>query len=79
MDKEAKRTGNVYHYERTENARQTWVQRDDVVGPEQFDQILQAIEPHICTKYTKMGGSGLIGCLIGIFNNFFILDRGFAL
>ena len=38
------------------------------MGSEQFDQILQAIEPHICKKCTKMGGDGLIGCLI--FNNF---------
>ena len=35
------------------------------MGSEQFDQILQAIEPHICKKCTKMGGDGLIGCLIG--------------
>ena len=33
MDKEAKRTGNVYHYERTKNARYTWVQRVDADGP----------------------------------------------
>ena len=25
------------------------------IGPEQFDQILQEIEPHICKKCTKMG------------------------
>ena len=35
------------------------------MGPEQFDQILQEIEPHICKKCTKMGVDGLIGCLIG--------------
>ena len=35
------------------------------MGPEQFDQILQAIEPHIWKKYTEKGGDGLIGCLIG--------------
>ena len=35
------------------------------MGPEQFDQILQEIEPHICKDCTKMGGDGLIGCLIG--------------
>ena len=34
------------------------------MGPEKFDQILQAIEPHICKKCTKMGGDSLIGCLI---------------
>ena len=33
------------------------------MGPEQFDQILQAIEPHIFKKCTKM--DGLIGCLTG--------------
>ena len=38
------------------------------MGPVEFDQILQAIEPHICKKCTRMGGDGLIGCLI--FNNF---------
>ena len=65
MDKETKRTGNVYHYERTKNARYTWVQEMMRMGPEQFDQILQAVEPHIFTKCTKMGGDGLIGCLIG--------------
>ena len=58
MDKEVKRTETVYHNERTKNAR--YIQRDDAVGPEQFDQILQAIEPHICQKCTKMGGDGLI-------------------
>ena len=30
------------------------------MGSEQFDQILQAIEPHICKKCKKMGGDGLI-------------------
>ena len=35
------------------------------MGPEKFDQILQAIEPDTCKKCTKMGGDGLIGCLIG--------------
>ena len=30
------------------------------MGPVEFDQILQAIEPHICTKWTKMAGDGLI-------------------
>ena len=35
------------------------------LGPEQFDQILQAIEPHICKKCTKMGGDGLKCRLIG--------------
>ena len=35
------------------------------MGPEQFDQILQAIEPHICKKCTKMGGDGLKCRLIG--------------
>ena len=45
MDKEAKSTGNVYHYERTKKAQYTWVQRNDADGPEKFDHILQAIEP----------------------------------
>ena len=29
MDKEAERRGNIYHYERTKNARYTLVQTDD--------------------------------------------------
>ena len=32
MDKEAERRGNVYHYERTKNARYTLVQTDDADG-----------------------------------------------
>ena len=67
MDKETKRTGNVYHYERTKNARYTWVQEMMRMGPEQFDQILQAIEP--CTYLQKVQKDGWgwfnIGCLIG--------------
>ena len=30
------------------------------MGPEEFDEILQAIESHICKKRTKMAGDGLI-------------------
>ena len=64
MDKEAKRTGNVYHYERTKTHDTRGFKEMMRMGPEQFDQILQEIEPHICKKYTKMGVDGLIGCLI---------------
>ena len=35
-----------------------------LMGPEKFDQILQAIEPHVWKKRTKMGADSLIGCLI---------------
>ena len=35
------------------------------MGPEQFNQILQAIELRICKNCTKMGGDGLISSLIG--------------
>ena len=35
------------------------------MGPKQFDQILETIEPHICKMYKKMSGDGLIGSLIG--------------
>ena len=38
-----RKNGNVYYYERTKNARYTWVQRDDADGP-------RAIRPNFASN-----------------------------
>ena len=65
MDKEAKTERGMFITMKELKMHDTWVQEMTRMGPEQFDQILQEIEPHICKKCTKMGVDGLIGCLIG--------------
>ena len=65
MDKEAKRPGMFITMKELKMHDTRGFKEMMRMVPEQFDQILQAIEPHICKKCTKMSGDGLIGCLIG--------------
>ena len=65
-DKEAKRAGKVYHYEKTKNARYTWVQRDDTDGPRGIRRNFASNGTIYLQKAHKDGwGWFNIGCLIG--------------